>query len=216
MEPYYAKTYVVNRFLRFFVFRGLGVNKHREGWFEEYFGERLKAERKRLGLSQAGLAARVLLKPQAQLKYEAGATSPTVTYLYRVARLGVDVHYLLTGKPNPLKPLPEAELVALYRAAPAEVQKGVLAMLRSTVPVNEREAWDDEYVDAELPVGQAPRSIALHSRPADPEPARSVHFHGDASATNVVNGDQHVAGDQVIGAAASTRRRAPAKPRKSR
>jgi len=62
------------------------------------FGDRLKTERKRLGLSQEALGARGGVATNAQGNYEAGKRTPDATYLAGIAAAGVDVLYVLTGK----------------------------------------------------------------------------------------------------------------------
>lgn len=64
-------------------------------------GERLREERSRLGLSQAQLGEIGGVQKQAQLKYEKGDRQPDALYLEAVAAAGVDVLYVLTGKPVP-------------------------------------------------------------------------------------------------------------------
>ena len=61
------------------------------------FGERLRTERDRLGLSQDEFAALGGVKRGAQVNYEKGERSPDVAYLTAVAKGGVDVLYLVTG-----------------------------------------------------------------------------------------------------------------------
>ena len=60
-------------------------------------GERLRAERKRIGATQAALADMGGIKRNALVKYEKGENSPTVEFLYRLAENGLDVAYVLTG-----------------------------------------------------------------------------------------------------------------------
>lgn len=61
------------------------------------FSERLKAERSRLRLSQAAMAEAGGVGLNSQSNYENGHRSPDAEYLARVAAIGVDVTYLLTG-----------------------------------------------------------------------------------------------------------------------
>ncbi|GAB4062401.1 helix-turn-helix transcriptional regulator [Uliginosibacterium sediminicola] len=61
------------------------------------FGERLKEERERLGMSQTALAEVAGIKRMAQGQYESELRSPTVRYLSLVAAVGVDTQYLLFG-----------------------------------------------------------------------------------------------------------------------
>jgi transcriptional regulator with XRE-family HTH domain len=61
------------------------------------FSDRLKAERSRLRLSQAAMAEAGGVGLNSQSNYENGHRSPDAAYLERVAAIGVDVMYLLTG-----------------------------------------------------------------------------------------------------------------------
>lgn len=60
-------------------------------------GDRLRAQRERLGVTQAGLAEAGGVQRRAQLNYEAGDRFPDAAYLAAVAQVGVDVLYVLTG-----------------------------------------------------------------------------------------------------------------------
>lgn len=61
-------------------------------------GTRLRAERKRLGLSQNQLGAMGGVAANAQGKYESGERLPKADYLVAVAESGVDVLYVLTNR----------------------------------------------------------------------------------------------------------------------
>jgi transcriptional regulator with XRE-family HTH domain len=60
-------------------------------------GDRLRAERKRLGLGQAELGQLGDVKIQAQGLYESGERYPRADYLALIAQAGVDVQYVITG-----------------------------------------------------------------------------------------------------------------------
>lgn len=60
-------------------------------------GDRLKNERERLGLSQTQLGAIGGVQKQSQLKYENGATYPNANYLNEVAKVGIDILYVVLG-----------------------------------------------------------------------------------------------------------------------
>lgn len=64
-------------------------------------GERLREERKRLGMSQEAFGALAGVKTNAQFNYEAGNRSPDSDYLSALAKHGVDVLYVLTGRRTP-------------------------------------------------------------------------------------------------------------------
>ncbi|MBD9483883.1 helix-turn-helix transcriptional regulator [Pseudomonas sp. PDM14] len=93
-------------------------------------GERLKEERSRLGFSQTDLGAAGGVGKTTQINYEKGNGSPDAFYLAAVARLGVDVLYVVTGERRPVAAesftASEAALVDHYRKLPAEEQAGVM------------------------------------------------------------------------------------------
>lgn len=60
-------------------------------------GQRLKQERLRLKLSQSALGAIGGVETNAQGNYENGVRSPRADYLSRIAEVGVDVAYVVTG-----------------------------------------------------------------------------------------------------------------------
>lgn len=59
--------------------------------------ERLRDERKRLGMSQSDFAASAGVSRGSQVAYETGTTFPDVAYLARIERNGVDVGFVLSG-----------------------------------------------------------------------------------------------------------------------
>ncbi len=62
------------------------------------FGERLKAERHRLGMTQAQMAAIVEISTNSQNAYEHDAVSPPEKYLSHLIKHGVDINFLFTGE----------------------------------------------------------------------------------------------------------------------
>lgn len=61
-------------------------------------GNRLKAERLRLGLSQADFGAFGGVKKGAQINYEKDDRQPSAVYLQSLSDHGVDVNYVITGR----------------------------------------------------------------------------------------------------------------------
>lgn len=61
------------------------------------FGERLREERERLGMTQAQFGDLAQVTKKTQMLYESGDRSPKADYMAAVAEAGVDVQYLLTG-----------------------------------------------------------------------------------------------------------------------
>ena len=64
-------------------------------------GDRLTAERKRCGHSQVTLAAHLGINKATQVSYEKGGSFPNADYLSRVAEMGFDVLYIVTGERRP-------------------------------------------------------------------------------------------------------------------
>lgn len=60
-------------------------------------GERLKQERERLGFIQEKLADLLGTTKKTVIDYEKGNTSPKADFLARIAELGGDVTYIITG-----------------------------------------------------------------------------------------------------------------------
>jgi transcriptional regulator with XRE-family HTH domain len=65
-------------------------------------GNRLRAERKAKGLTQAQLAELCGVKANAQGHYELGTRSPRADYLERLSSLGLDVFFILSGERMPI------------------------------------------------------------------------------------------------------------------
>lgn len=108
-------------------------------------GERLREERVRLSLSQELMGESAGVRKQAQLKYEKGERQPDAAYLERLAAIGVDVLYVLTGRraqagngyataePGPAGNLSLAELGLIkgWRQLDAKGRQAVLAMMEA-------------------------------------------------------------------------------------
>nr|DAI22410.1 MAG TPA: transcriptional regulator, HTH_3 family, Transcriptional Regulaator, Strucutral.9A [Caudoviricetes sp.] len=60
-------------------------------------GLRLKEERERLKLNQEVMGAVGGVRKQAQLKYESGASCPSADYLAEIAKIGIDIQYVVLG-----------------------------------------------------------------------------------------------------------------------
>lgn len=69
------------------------------------FGQRLREERERLGLSQTVLAGMGGVRRLAQSQYEKGSSSPSVRYLTAIAHAGVNLDFVLFGRPPSFKSL---------------------------------------------------------------------------------------------------------------
>lgn len=91
-------------------------------------GERIKGERRRLGLNQTDFAALAGVQISAQTNYENDKRAPDATYLAALAAAGVDVLYVLTGERGGvvLKPQ-EAALLDNFRHCPPEARDAIKA-----------------------------------------------------------------------------------------
>lgn len=78
----------------------LTVNKQQQNSMSTSvaIGERLRAERQRLGLAQADFGAKCGVSKTSQFNYESGERSPDGEYFFKANELGVDTHYVITGK----------------------------------------------------------------------------------------------------------------------
>lgn len=74
------------------------TNPETDGNSVTSFGQRLKSERKRLGLDQLSFAEAGGVKRTTQNIYEADKRVPNWHYLERVGSIGVDLRYLVLGE----------------------------------------------------------------------------------------------------------------------
>ncbi len=99
------------------------------------FSERLREERKRLGLNQTEMATLAGVLKGAQVNYEAGKRAPDADYLVAIAGAGANVLYILTGAREGPAPevLTEDEkgMLADYREASGPVRRAARAALQS-------------------------------------------------------------------------------------
>lgn len=100
-------------------------------------GARLKEERERLHLTQTAMAEEADTTKKTQIDYETDRTPPKATYLAAIAKLGVDVAYVLTGMPAagrlnvPVTPR-EMKLIDSFRMSGPQVQAAVESLLGAT------------------------------------------------------------------------------------
>lgn len=83
---------------------------------EKLIGSRLRAERERLGMTQAGMAADAGVSRATQVNYESGKRLPDFVYLQSVGKLGVDVPFILTGLPTSVDSIERRALVKTLTA----------------------------------------------------------------------------------------------------
>lgn len=101
-------------------------------------GERLREERKRLGLTQEAVADMFDTSKRQQIKYEQDVQAPGAMYLASACRIGMDVAYLLTGSRAGEVDPQESALLAAYRNASEELQRAALSVLGAKTPAPPR------------------------------------------------------------------------------
>lgn len=109
----------------------------------ENFGNRLKEERERLGLSQAKFALMCNIGKTAQFNYESNARIPDGTYLSNALELGVDVGYLLSGErttPVNMYPLAASNVLS-FVATKAGINTEALLWILDIVAHSESKAF---------------------------------------------------------------------------
>lgn len=110
------------------------VSERQVGSFtNDGFSDRLRSERKRLGLNQADFASLGGVATPSQVRYETGSNSPKLDYLARLAVNGVDVLYVLTAERNAAAAVdPNAsELLTLFHALPHNMKRVAVALLQA-------------------------------------------------------------------------------------
>lgn len=95
------------------------------------FSKRLVEERKRLKIKQKDIAAQLGIHINSQLDYEKGRVPAFAAYLEKIAEMGVDVQYVLTGQRNGelVLSLEEKAMLTAYRLAGQEARAKALAVL---------------------------------------------------------------------------------------
>lgn len=98
-------------------------------------GSRIKEERERLGMNQTEFGAVGNATRKTQFNYEIGERVPSADYLERLASIGVDVGYIITGIRGggvlPTYSPDEVVLISAWRRADASARTMALRVLRS-------------------------------------------------------------------------------------
>lgn len=94
-------------------------------------GERIRAERKRLGHNQTEFAALAGIELATQSRYETAKQRPKLDYLFSIASVGADTQFILTGKRSGGDTLStiEAALLDNFRQASASTKTAVAHIL---------------------------------------------------------------------------------------
>ena len=93
-------------------------------------GERLKIERKRLGLSQDAFAKEGGIKRTSLYQYERGDRMPTLDFLFNCAATGLDISFVIFGKRN------------LRADSEIQLQESELARIFALVDIYARDSRD--------------------------------------------------------------------------
>ena len=105
-------------------------------------GARLKEERERVALTQALLAAHGGVKTLTQGSYEGGKSFPNAEYLAKIAGIGIDVLYVVTGQRTPVR---QHVIVAVEHDDDEVVGRPVLSLdERAQLMLSNYMASDDE------------------------------------------------------------------------
>ena len=98
------------------------------------FSQRLKEERRRLKLKQTTLAEKVGIHPKSQIDYEKDRLPAFKIYLDELAKIGIDVGYVITGvRHGVILNEEESEMLAAFRAASPEVRAAAMAALKAGI-----------------------------------------------------------------------------------
>lgn len=90
-------------------------------------GQRLREEREKIGLNQTAMGAVGGVRKQAQLKYENNESYPNAEYLAAVAKIGVDIQYVVLGiRSAQAINDEEQQLLAAFRAASPQIRQFML------------------------------------------------------------------------------------------
>ncbi|QIL44631.1 helix-turn-helix transcriptional regulator [Acidovorax sp. HDW3] len=144
--------------------------------------DRLKEERKRLGLNQTELGQAGGVGKEAQLRYESGARNPDTAYLEAIASAGVDVPYLFTGRRSAVSLTGPAP-------APADAEDAIHIPLLSAAGSM---GCGNELLSEDVILGHVPMSrrwLQLNVPRSRPEALQLVHAYGDSMAGTLNSGD---------------------------
>ena len=145
------------------------------------FSDRLKAERKRIGLNQADLGAAGGVTKGAQLNYESGERAPTADYLQRLIGVGIDVPFLFTGQRS-------GSLTGPVPAPASNDDTICIPLFSATGSMGD----GNDLITEDVLVGDVPLSrhwLQLNVPRSRPEALQMVHAYGDSMAGTLNSGD---------------------------
>lgn len=112
--------------------------------------ERLKNERDRLKLTQGQLGAVGGVTKLSQFNYENGKRTPDATYLAEVAKVGIDVNYVLFGvRSNAELTSEEQQLLETFRAAPPVMRQFMLGGAGAGMKIEGNHNQQHNHTDAD-------------------------------------------------------------------
>ena len=93
--------------------------------------DRLRLERKRLGLTQTEISKACGIAFRTYCGYEAGKSEPKASSLAELGHVGVNINYVIMGTIPPFSGITEEEyeLISLYRSVPFNVKAAALGAL---------------------------------------------------------------------------------------
>lgn len=99
---------------------------------DDKIGERLRLERKKIGLNQTDLASIGGVSLNTQHRYEAGGL-PSTEYLLRIGDAGADWFWVLTGRriPDDTLDSEQADLIRIFASLPPKVRLAMIEHMRS-------------------------------------------------------------------------------------
>lgn len=122
-------------------------------------GSRLREERVRLDMNQTVFGAEAGVTKASQMNYESGRRSPDAEYLAKVAAVGVDVLYVVTGARAVSQVQINADL-ALYADCWLALELALSQAKKTLAPEKKREAADALFELAQQGVEQQLEPLA--------------------------------------------------------
>ena len=147
-----------------------------------FMGERLRAERERLGLSQPDMAALGGVKPRTYQDWERGIAVVSAEFLSAADTRGIDVSFVITGSRKD---------TVMSGPAPAPASDGDairLPLLSATGSMGK----GNELITEDVLLGEVPVSrhwLSMNVPRSRPEALQMVHAYGDSMAGTLNSGD---------------------------
>lgn len=150
--------------------------------FRIFLGERLRAERERLGLSQPDMAALGGVKPRTYQDWERGVAVVSAEFLSVANAHGLDSSYVITGQRS-------TGALSGPAPAPADGEDAIHIPLLSAAGSM---GCGNELLSEDVILGHVPMSrrwLQLNVPRSRPEALQLVHAYGDSMAGTLNSGD---------------------------